>query len=185
MGQDINLGLNLLPWRERLEKRRKAHYLLWLGVALGAPCLVALWLNLQAGAALETMREQIADAATDREAIQEMAEAREEATSSVATLHKWLEDHSALRQRRSLLLDVWSELSRHLPDAIYYERIASEGPEIRITGFTASSPELASYLRRLEASATFSSPRLTDLEDHPYGHRFAIEARLGSVAPGN
>lgn len=184
LSQDGGLVLNLLPWRERLEKRRKAQYLLWLSLALAAPCLAATWLNLQAKTELDSLRDQIASAAQEREAMQQLAEARQEASIRIATRREWLEDYEALRRRRSLTLDIWSELARHLPDAIYYDGIAAEGDEIRITGFTASSPELASYLRRLEASATFPSPRLTDLEDHPYGHKFAIEAKFGALETG-
>ena len=171
-------GLNLLPWRERREKRRKVNYWFFLALSTLAPFLLALALNLQARSELGGLRDEIRQASLEREAMTGIVEERQLLEVEIGTSEGWLRESARLAQRRSLVLDLWSELSRHLPDAVYYERIAADREGILISGITASSPELASYLRRLEASPSFSAPRLIDLEDHPSGHRFSIEASV-------
>ena len=173
-------ALNLLPWRERGERRGRRIYWLALAACLILPCLLASALNLQARSELLALRKEIRQASVEREAMARLGEQQQRIEGEIDASKGWLKAFERLGERRALVLELWSELSLHLPDSAYYERIATHSEGVLITGITDSSPELASYLRRLEASPSFASPRLIDLEDHPNGHRFSVEADIWS-----
>ena len=116
------------------------------------------------------------EAASDMEAEQALLAGR------IRDLEAWQAQIEHLRKRRVDLVAIWSELAVNLPDSMHFSGLTLAGPNFGMQGTTTSSPDLATYLRRLENSAVLDSPRLIDLQDTPLGKQFAVAAVLRNPA---
>ncbi len=170
--------LNLLPWRKRKEERHRRAYFVMLGMSVVAPCLGAFAMHWERGIEVSRLRAEVAGYRLAIESTEQMEAERALLGNHILEAEGWLAEFERLLQRRGDFLRLWTELAAHLPDSMHYQTVVLEGSSVTLSGVTSSSPDLATYMRRLEASALFASPRLIDLEDTPSGHKFGIEARL-------
>lgn len=173
-----NQAVNLLPWRERQDRRRQVAYFLVLAMSVILPCLGALLLHSETGREVERLRSEISGYRLANDRTELIKEQQARLTSKIDQAENWLAEYEVLLARRMLFLRLWSELAQHLPDSMHYQSLELERSSLILTGVTNSSPDLATYMRRLEASSVFVSPRLIELEDSLAGHQFGIEASL-------
>ena len=173
-----NQAVNLLPWRERQERKRQCTYFLILAMSVILPCFGAFLLHWEKGKEVDRLRSEISGYRLASERLGEIKDEQELLTSRIAEADSWLVEYEVIFERRLLFLRFWSELARHLPDSMHYQSLQLDRSSLNLTGMTNSSPDLATYMRRLEASSVFDSPRLIDLEDMSAGHQFGIEANL-------
>ena len=177
-----NQAVNLLPWRERKARKRQRTYLVILAMSVILPCLGAFLLHWEKGKEVDRLRSEISSHRLAIEDIKEIEDEQALLTSKIAEAEAWLVEYEVFFARRTLFLRLWSELARHLPDSMHYRSLRLDSSRLTLTGITSSSPDLATYMRRLEASSVFVSPRLIDLEDAPAGHQFGIEASVALAA---
>ena len=177
-----NQAVNLLPWRERQERKRQRTFFLILTMSVILPCFSAFLLHWEKGKEVDRLHSEISGYRLASERLEEIKDEQVQLTSRLAEAESWLVEYEVFFERRLRFLKLWSELARHLPDSMHYRSLQLDGSSLNLTGMTNSSPDLATYMRRLEASSVFDSPRLIDLEDTPAGHQFGIEASLAISA---
>lgn len=170
-------AVNLLPWRVRQEEKRRRTYFSMLALSVILPSLAAALLHWEKGKAVDEVRSELSDLKFAQERIEGIKDEQALLASRTAEAEAWLAEYEVFYARRLLFLRLWSELARHLPDSMHYRKLQLERRGLMLAGVTSSSPDLATFMRRLEASPAIASPRLTDLEDTPLGHRFGIEAK--------
>ncbi len=174
-------AVNLLPWRQRQEKKRQRTYFLILAMSVVLPGFGAFLLHWEKGKEVDQLRREVRGYRLAGERLEEIKHQQALVTSRIDESEAWLIEYEVFFERRLLFLKLWSELARHLPDSIHYRSFKLDRSSLTLTGMTSSSPDLATYMRRLEASSVFVSPRLIDLEDTPTGHQFEIEASLARL----
>src|SRR5690606_33866733 len=69
-----------------------------------------------------------------------------------------------LQGKRPVIVRVFDEMVRTLPDGVYYEKMAKTADTIRITGVAEANSRISSLMRNLEASNWFSGPNLTSVK---------------------
>jgi type IV pilus assembly protein PilN len=68
-----------------------------------------------------------------------------------------------LQGTRPIIVRIFDELVRTLPDGLYYESLKREGDLITIKGVAESNNRISSLMRNFELSDWFSDPNLTDV----------------------
>lgn len=155
--------INLLPWRERLREERKREFLVMLGgIVVIAAGLVFLVDRYYRG---ELSVQQSRNELISRE---------------IAVMDSRLAEISRLRQQRADILDrmevirdlqgtrpvivyVFDELVRTLPDGIHFNRVQRTGNNLRIEGIAESNSRVSELMRRVDESPWFTAPNLQQI----------------------
>ncbi len=181
-----DVGINLLPWRQRDAIRRRRRYFASLGLCALLPGLAVALLTWHTRMEVDAVRAEMSTYRQAAHAGGDLADLTSRASQlegQIQDLQAWQVEIDQLDQQRTSVVALWTELATLLPDSMHYRNLTLEDRSLEIQGFTASSPDLATYLRRLEASQVLDSPRLIDLEDEASGKRFGVQTHLRMQEP--
>ncbi len=178
--------INLLPWREeRREELKKEFLTILAAVAIAAVLLVFLY-----GAVVKSQIEEqqsrnayldqnIKELANRVTEISELEQRREDLLDRM----KIIQD---LQGNRPIIVRVFDEMVRTVPDGLYYTQLTRANDSIQIAGLAESSNRVSSLMRRLDGSAWFSNPNLTGVKANPdfgeQGNDFELTVNIQTPA---
>ena len=156
--------INLLPWREAERKRKRQEF----GVgAIGALILagvIALAVNWQMGAAVDTqiernqyLKNQIAELDKQITEILALEEQKERLKARIQVIEQ-------LGRSRPEVVHVMDQLVRTIPDGVYLTSLKQTDRKLQIKGVAQSSTRVAAYMRNIDASEWLADPSLDILE---------------------
>jgi type IV pilus assembly protein PilN len=160
-------NINLLPWREKQREERKQQFLVTLGVVVGVAALILfagdrfMQSRISNQNALnDYLRQQIAG--LDRE----IAEIRQLQVQKAALTERMtvIQD---LQGRRPVIVRLFDELVRTLPDGVYYNTINRVNDNISLAGVAESNRHVSTLMRSLDDSPWFASPDLRQVTALP------------------
>lgn len=159
--------INLLPWREeRREEQRKAFYtILGAVAAFGLVCVVIAHLVINGridhqNARNTHLQQNIAVLNKEVEEIKDLRKRRAELLDRM----KVIQD---LQGSRPLIVRLFDEIVRTLPDGVFYRSLVRSGSTITIQGTAESNNRVSSLMRRLDASDWFKNPNLSGVTANP------------------
>jgi len=161
--------INLLPWREeRRETRRKQFLLMLLAVCLGS--LVAVWIaNLAISAAIDRQiarNDYIGRQITVVEARIKQVDDLKERRQQLLDRMRIIQDLQGNRQVNGRIFD---QLSRTLPEGVYFTEVKMGGKNLAIDGVAQANNRISELMRNLEASDWFDTPNLTEVKTSATG----------------
>lgn len=153
--------INLLPWREQLREERKKEFLTILVlIVIFAGGLIFFGDRVLNGkidhqnARNEFMQKEI----TLLEArIKEIEQLQARRTQLLDRM-KIIQD---LQGNRPIIVRVFDELARTLPDGVYFDALGMAGSTINIEGRAESNSRVSNLMRQMDASEWLTSPNLT------------------------
>lgn len=153
--------INLRPWREerRAEKQRE-----FLTALAGVAIVGLLFVFLQDRMVSEDIVDQQARnsyltgeiTSLDRK-IQEIDKLKEKRDQLIDRMRVIQE----LQGNRPVIVHMFDEIVRTLPDGIYYKSLTRKGDDLSIKGRAESNNRISSLMRRLDGSQWFTEPNLT------------------------
>lgn len=154
-------NINLLPWRQELRKQRQQEFI----AILLAVSLVAVGIVLFAHMALskqvsdqeernQYIKAEIAKLDSQITEIDALQKRRDELLSRM----KVIQD---LQGRRPVIVRVFDEVVRVIPDGVYLKSLERKGDAFTITGVAESANQVSNLMRNLDASPWFKSPVLS------------------------
>lgn len=156
-------NINLRPWREELKAERQKQFIsLLVGVLIVAGGLVFLWNGQVDGqinhqeARNAYLKKSMAELDKKIKEIESLKKEREQLLSRM----KVIQD---LQGTRPVIVRVFDELVRTLPDGLFYESLKRDGNELKIQGKAESNNRISGLMRNFESSEWFSNPNLTDV----------------------
>jgi type IV pilus assembly protein PilN len=160
-------NINLLPWRERKREEHKKSFFISLGVAAGiAVALLGLSdrvvnasINNQA-ALNEYLRQQIVLLDEKLVQIKLLREQKAALTERMAVIQ-------GLQGTRPIIVRLFDELVRSLPEGVYYNSIIRAGDSISLEGVAESNNRISALMRDLDASKWFADPDLRQVNALP------------------
>lgn len=159
--------INLLPWREQRRERLRKEFLAVLGSVVAVAVLAVVLGHVVISAQIthqngrnEYLRSHI------RELDKQVAEIRDLQTRRNQLLDrmKVIQD---LQGTRPLIVHIFDEIVRTLPDGVYFRGMDRAGQVITIRGTAESNNRVSSLMRRLDASEWFSDPNLKAVTANP------------------
>jgi len=158
--------INLLPWREERREQMRQEFFVMLGMAAGAALLVALVFHLVLSSAIdaqndrnEYLKRNIADLDKKLVEIRELGKRRSELIDRM----KVIQD---LQGNRPVIVRIFDELVRTMPDGVYYRNVTRSGNTITIAGTAESNNRVSSLMRKLDASDWFTNPNLKGVREN-------------------
>jgi len=155
--------INLRPWREELRTERQKQFIsVSVGVLIIACGLVFLWkTNVDSGIQFQDSRNAYMQSSM-KELDKKIAEIKQLKSQKKKLLDrmKVIQD---LQGTRPVIVRVFDELVRTLPDGLYYDSLTRGNDQLSIKGLAESNNRISGLMRNFETSDWFSSPNLTDV----------------------
>lgn len=153
--------INLLPWREQLREERKKQFIsILVLIVLFAGLLVFLGdRNLngkidQQNARNDFLRKEISLLDGRIKEIEQLQARRTQLLDRM----KIIQD---LQGNRPIIVRVFDELARTLPEGVYFTSVDMKGPVISIKGGAESNSRVSNLMRQMDASDWLTTPNLT------------------------
>ncbi|CBL45914.1 Type IV fimbrial biogenesis protein, involved in pilus assembly [gamma proteobacterium HdN1] len=158
--------INLLPWREERRQELKKQFLtILVGVIfVGAGSVYVANMVVESETAYQNTRNEFVQAETRKldEQIKEIAELKKKRASLIERMNV-IQD---LQGNRPMVVKVFDELARTMPDGVYYASITETGDTITADGVAESNTRISTLMRNLDDSGTFLRPTLSKVVKH-------------------
>lgn len=156
-------NINLLPWREKERERRKKTFFATLGaaVALAGAILGAGHLYMRGEINNQTARntylqQQIVVLDGKIAEIRNLQEQKRALTERMTVIQD-------LQGRRPVIVRLFDELVRTLPEGVYYDSVTRTGDIISLNGVADSNNRVSTLMRYLDDSEWFAEPSLRQI----------------------
>lgn len=153
-------NINLLPWREREHEERKKQFLITLGIvaAIAGVMVFAADRYMVGQIDNQTERNQyltVQVAAVDKEIseIRQLQAQKRDLTERMAVIQD-------LQGKRPVIVRLFDELVRTLPDGVFYNNVTRTETDISIQGIAESNSRVSALMRGFEDSEWFAEPDL-------------------------
>ncbi len=154
--------INLLPWRERLREERKREFLSivvgFVIIAGGLIFLVDRYFNSEID--MQTARNDF---------LRSEIRVLDEQVAEINQLRQQKEDIRArmnvitdLQGTRPVIVRIFDELVRTLPDGVFYETVTRTENVIAVEGVAESYARITELMRRLDDSEWFTATDLSE-----------------------
>lgn len=176
--------INLLPWREELRQERQRNFLVLMvivaAIAAGGVFLVKSYFDAEISgqnARNNYLQSEIAKLDRQIERIDQLDETRRQLIERKDVIEE-------LQSNRTLMVHLFDQLVRTVPDGIRLVDVRQVGSQLTINGTAQSSARVSTYLRNLEASEFLHDPTLriveaeTDDVDPQLPFNFTVNVRL-------
>lgn len=155
--------INLRPWREELRaEKQKQFVVMILGAAVIAAGLTFLWKSdLDSRIDYQQSRNAYIETATKEldqqiKEIEDLKRKRDELLSRMQVIQD-------LQGKRPVIVRVFDELVRTLPDGLFYTDLKKTGERVDIVGMAESNSRISTLMRRFEESDWFREPNLSNV----------------------
>ncbi|KEF29743.1 Type IV pilus biogenesis protein PilN [Marinobacter nitratireducens] len=156
-------NINLRPWREELRaEKQKQFVVMILGAAIVAAGLVFLWkTDMDSRIAYQESRNAYIETATKKldqqiREIQALKKKRDELLARMEVIQD-------LQGKRPVIVRVFDELVRTLPDGLFYTDLKRQGDTVSIVGMAESNSRISGLMRQFEESDWFADPNLSNV----------------------
>ncbi len=179
--------INLLPWREERRELVKQQFLVILGgVAILGALLILLAMSIVNGAISDQearnnyMQGQIKKINKEVAEIRDLEKRRQQLLDRMTIIQD-------LQGTRPLIVRVFDEMVRTLPDGLFYTSVVRRGITINVEGIAESNNRVSSLMRKLDGSPWFADPNLTAVSAaSAYGDQassFKLSFKISAPAP--
>lgn len=156
--------INLRPWREELRQERQQQFMVVLvGVLVLSFSVLFFWHQYLTGLIDDqNARNRFIQQETDKlkEQIAEIDLLKQERNRLIDRM-KVIQE---LQGNRPVIVKVFDELVRTVPEGVYYKSIKMEGAQLKISGIADSNNRISSLMRSFDSSEWFKSPNLTSVK---------------------
>ena len=153
-------NINLLPWRERQREERKQQFMVQLGIAAVLAAGVVGIADRIVNSSIDNQREvndylrsQITVLDQKLTEIRQLQEQKKALTARMAVIQE-------LQGNRPIIVRLFDELVRTLPDGVYYNSVVRTNDSISLQGVAESNSRISALMRDLDASEWFADPDL-------------------------
>ncbi len=156
--------INLRSWREEARAEDQRQFLVAIiGFAI-VGVLYVFMADRIAGGWIETQEARneylAAEIGNLEEKIQEIEKLKEKRDQLVERMRVIQE----LQGNRPVIVHIFDELVRQLPDGVYLTSVSSEDDVVSLTGAAESNNRISSLMRQLDKSDWFDEPNLTSVK---------------------
>jgi type IV pilus assembly protein PilN len=156
-------NINLLPWREQLREERKQQFFATLGVVIGIAAIIIIVgdrymngrINAQ-NARNNYLREQIAGLDREIAEIRQLQQQKTELTARMTVIQD-------LQGTRPIIVRLFDELVRALPEGVYFNNIRRNDENIVMQGVADSNGRISALMRALDDSEWFEGAEFIGL----------------------
>ena len=176
--------INLLPWRLERRKLKQKEFITMLAtaaaIAVGLSILIVLYYNGQISGQEGRNNYLTTEIASIDKQIEDIKDL-EKKKADLLSRKKAIE---CLQGRRSLMVHLFDDLVRTIPDGVKLISLEQDGSKLTINGNSQSNARVSAYMRNLQVSGWMSQPELTIIEakggDKGLPYQFTLITTIGN-----
>jgi type IV pilus assembly protein PilN len=160
-------NINLLPWREERRQELKQAFLTVLGMVAVVGVVLVILADIAVSGAIDGQRgrnaylqQQITELDLQVKEIRDLEKKKQELLDRMKVIQE-------LQGNRPIIVRIFDELVRTLPDGIFYDKLNRKEGVISLTGIAESNNRISSLMRQVDKSEWFAGPNLTAVEAQP------------------
>ncbi|MCL6270590.1 PilN domain-containing protein [Sansalvadorimonas sp. 2012CJ34-2] len=153
--------INLLPWREELRRERQKQFLIALGIAAVLAVMVIVSRDLMLSSAIDAQKARNSFITTEIGSLDSKIREIKDLKTKKEELLARMKVIQNLQGNRPVIVRMFDELVRVMPDGVYFTGLTVKGGEINIQGVAESNNRISKLMRKLDESDWFSDPNLT------------------------
>lgn len=153
--------INLLPWRQELRKQRQQEFV----AIVMAVAVIAVAIVLFGHVALS---KQVSDQEARNQYVRTEISKLDDQIKEIDALQKRRDELLArmkviqdLQGRRPVIVRVFDELVRVVPDGVYLTSLERKGDNFSMTGVAETANQVSNLMRNFDASPWFKNPLLS------------------------
>lgn len=155
--------INLRPWRDELRAEKQQQFVVMiLGAVIIAAGLVFLWKSdMDSRIAYQQSRNAYIETASKKldQQIREIEDLKRKRDELLARM-RVIQD---LQGKRPVIVRVFDELVKTLPEGLFYTSLKRTGDRLEIVGMSESNSRVSSLMRQLDNSDWFSNANLANV----------------------
>ncbi|MGH8049998.1 MAG: PilN domain-containing protein [Arenimonas sp.] len=176
--------INLLPWRLERRKQKQKEFVTMLGtaaaIAIGLSVLIVFYYNGQISGQENRNNYLTTEIANIDKQIEDIKDL-EKKKSDLLSRKKAIE---CLQGRRSLMVHLFDDLVRTIPDGVKLTSLEQDGSKLTVNGSSQSNARVSAYMRNLQVSGWMTQPELTIIEakggDKGLPYQFTLITTIGN-----
>ena len=175
--------INLLPWREERRKELLNEFLIMLGlVALFAALTIGI-IHFYHSQLIERQNTRIGYIDKRIKEVDKKITEIKELEKQKESLLSRMRAIESLQRDRPLIVHLFDELVKSLPEGLSIVNLKQEGPKITITGEAQSNARVSSFMRKIEQSKWLKDPKLKVIKERKVqltskGNRKEIDEKI-------
>lgn len=173
--------INLLPWRARLREEKKQQFLTVLGGCLALTLLILCIVHWVVGAKIDEqanrgryLQQQIMMLDGQLTELKDLQKQKELLLSRMRIIQE-------LQENRLLVVHLFDDLVKLLPDGLFLTSIKREGTTITFEGRAQTNTRVSAFMRKLENSGWYTQPMLREIKDDDkegmFASRFVLQTQ--------
>ena len=160
-------NINLLPWREQRREQQRKEFFVILGTIAGLGLLAVLFAHVAINGQIDGQGDRNSYLQTNiAELDKQVVEIRELQTRRNQLIDR-MQVIQNLQGTRPLIVRIFDELVRTLPDGVYFRSLQRKDSTITIAGTAETNNRVSSLMRQLEKSEWFANPILKGVRANP------------------
>ena len=156
--------INLLPWRDTLRKEREQRFLLIMGTFLALTGMIFGAVHFYIVGMIDYQYSRNNYLRSEIKRAEEQIEEIKTLDEKKAQLIKRMEAIQELEENRPLVVHLFDELVRKLPEGVYFTKFEQKGAQITLTGSAQSDARVSSLMTNLKSSQWLTSPKILIIE---------------------
>ncbi len=152
--------INLLPWRQALRKERQTEFFMVIGLVVAAALFLLYIVSGYFTEIIETQNKRnnfvVAETQVLNAKIKEIKELRE----TRQMLIERMELIQALQGNRPIIVRVFDEMARAVPDELYFTSVSIKDTHVLVKGIGESNNRVSALMRNFDQSDWFTDPAL-------------------------
>jgi len=152
--------INLLPWREALRNERKRQFtsIVFGAVVLMSVIVFFIFMQIEGDIDDQNLRNSFLEAEIAK-VDDRIKEIKELETKKKQLLNR-MDVIQNLQTRRPMVVHMLDKLVLALPDGLFLTKFEQSGVELSIEGLAQSNARVSAFMRNLDESEWFDSPKL-------------------------
>lgn len=175
-------NINLLPWRDELRKQQQNQFYGVIGVVVVAAALIVYAMSDYYASAIEQQNQRndfivqqsrVLDSKIKE--IQELKDTRQRLIERMTLIQ-------ALQGDRPVIVRMFDEMARAVPDDLLYNSVVMKGNNITVKGIAKSNSRISGLMRNYDQSQWFADPTLVKVQSRANSSN-EFEVRMRRVQP--
>jgi len=175
-------NINLLPWRQELRQEKQRQFLVVLAGVAGLALFVVFSVKgfydnqlSQQNARNQYLKQEISKLDRRIAEINALSDTRKELIERMELIQN-------LQGNRPVIVRIFDELARAVPDDLYYTSLEVTGQRVLVKGEAKSNNRVAALMRTFDESEWFTEPALQGVKSLGNG-RNEFEVTMKRVEP--
>ncbi len=162
--------INLRPWRDELRQEKQKEY---LGVLVFVVIIaIAIWWFVSGAysVAIETQVDRNNYLTVQSKALDKKIKEIKELRTKKDQLLERMQLIQDLQGNRPVIVRVFDEMARVLPEELFFKDIKVQGRSFTINGQASSNDQISTLMRNFDSSSWFTNPNLQDVKANKGGY---------------